>query len=715
MKTKSSAPAGPVAAETAAAPVARPAPASPARPTALILLVLIALVVFAVARSVIGTRLDSVTPDEPWHIVAGVEYQRTGDYRLNPEHPPLIKRWVGAWMPASFVVPQKTPIVEKEAEREFVEETFFAGNDFRAAHRRARVAMYGLSALLLLGLALVVWHALGPVWAVGTTAFLALEPTVSAHLPVVMTDAPVALTLGMAALAGGLAVTTWRWRWILVFGVAMGLALASKHSALPGLAGIGLFATAAAIAQVVRANAVASRATKLRALAIRAGKLAASALIAFGVLWAAYDFQFHAGPDGSDSFNRPLTEKLAELQSPLHRTVIGGLDRRQLLPRSYLWGLVDTIRAGVEGRAQNEHLLWGRRIVGEPPWYTWPSFILSKVPLALLGLTVAGGVAIRRLRLTAVQRGSLLALLAMAAFHLLALLTSKGTYAGVRHALPIVVAFAVISGATAAAAWAHRSRGWAGITLAGLLLVFGMTIGEPRLWEYHNLLAGGTARAGHLFANEGVDLGQRAYEIAAFNDSVIAPSGEALYSSYWLPEPHARALGIPLTERVETMTDTNVDGRYRGYFLYETYDEISRPEWDWHPEEVLAGLERVARFGYASIWYGEQVVPGERAEGVYGRVIRYIYVEGGDDWELVALRLEELLAVHPFVFAAAIELGNAYLRLGRPADARRAYALPLDHVERGIINDASRRLLEEQIAKLDAGEPVEVLRNPWLE
>jgi hypothetical protein len=59
---------------------------------------LLALVLCGVLRSAIATRLDSFDIDEAYHITAGVTYARLGDYRLNPEHPPLIKLWVGAFL-----------------------------------------------------------------------------------------------------------------------------------------------------------------------------------------------------------------------------------------------------------------------------------------------------------------------------------------------------------------------------------------------------------------------------------------------------------------------------------------------------------------------------------------------------------------------------------------------------------------------------------------
>jgi hypothetical protein len=42
-------------------------------------LVLLAILALGVLRSSAGSRLDSFTVDEPWHIVAGTSYARSGD------------------------------------------------------------------------------------------------------------------------------------------------------------------------------------------------------------------------------------------------------------------------------------------------------------------------------------------------------------------------------------------------------------------------------------------------------------------------------------------------------------------------------------------------------------------------------------------------------------------------------------------------------------
>ena len=96
---------------------------------------------------------------------------------------------------------------------------------------------------------------------------------------------------------------------------------------------------------------------------------------------------------------------------------------------------------------------------------------------------------------------------------------------------------------------------------------------------------------------------------------------------------------------------------------------------------------------------------------------RDIYRKDGKDWALVARKLEEVVAVLPNRIDAAVELGNAYLRLGDGAHAARAYRRPLEQKETPIDADFARRL-RAQVALVEAAaDPSKVapMRNPWLE
>jgi hypothetical protein len=678
------------------------------RTRALGVVLLVLLCLLAVARSALGTRLDSFTIDEPWHIVAGASYVRTGDFRLNPEQPPLVKLWVGAFMPSTFKLPPLPELKEKGNEREFTEIAMYEANDSLAAQQRARIAMWAGHALLLLAIGLLCWRAFGLPWAAGMLAFLAIDPTIGAHLPVVMMDLALGLTLMLAALSAGLLFATWQWRWALALGITIGLALGSKHSALAGLAGLGLLSVLMALLPV--AAGASGRGRRLLQV-VFAGALGVA------VLWAQYGFHFHAGSDGSDKFNMPMAEKISGLQVPALRSAIAFADDAQLLPRSYLWGLADTVRAGVEGRGQAEHLVWGRIYNGTPPWHTWPSAVVSKLPLALLALCLLGAFAVWRMKLSGTMRAALLSVLAMAGTHLAALMSSQGTYAGIRHALPLVFALALLAGGVFAYAWQARSRVM--MATAGVLLVAGlaMTAREPRLWEYFNELGGGTDHAWDQFGNEGVDLGQRFHELNAFYLSTMKPSGLPVYYDYPVIRRQAGRAGLPLQRRVESLRDDNVRGIYDGWFVKGTWARMPWPSADYDPAEALRGLRPVARFGQMEVWRGRQERPESRAHSMFSQVMEHIYKQDGSDWPLVEKRCAEIVALFPWHVGAAIELGNARLRLGDVAGARRAYQGLLDAKQRAV-EARTRAQVEAQIVRIDSGLPADriaSLRNPWLE
>ena len=77
------------------------------------------LVSLTIVRSAIATRTDGFTVDDAYHITAGVSYVKTGDFRLNPEHPPLVKLWVGAALAGDFHLPPFRSFNDKRDERIF--------------------------------------------------------------------------------------------------------------------------------------------------------------------------------------------------------------------------------------------------------------------------------------------------------------------------------------------------------------------------------------------------------------------------------------------------------------------------------------------------------------------------------------------------------------------------------------------------------------------
>lgn len=168
------------------------------------------LVTATIIRSAITTRLDGFTIDEAYHIAAGVSYVRHADFRINPEQPPLVKLWVGSLISATgFHESGIRAFADKADERDFTERDVYLNNDFNFVQQRARIAMLTLNGLLLGFLGFALRTTFCPGIALGTLLFLAIDPTVAAHFPVVMTDLPVSLLSATAVVLGIRAFREW--------------------------------------------------------------------------------------------------------------------------------------------------------------------------------------------------------------------------------------------------------------------------------------------------------------------------------------------------------------------------------------------------------------------------------------------------------------------------------------------------------------------------
>jgi hypothetical protein len=249
------------------------------------LALLLLLVAGTIARLVLATRLDDFTLDEPYHIAAGVSYVQYGDFRLNPEHPPLVKLWVVSLLSVTgFRVNALSQFHDKPDERRFTEENVFLQNDPDSVQRRSREAMWTLNGLLLMALALALRRSFGPVVALGAMLFLAIDPTVAAHLPVVMTDLPVALLCVTTVVLATRAFRSWTWPDLALCSAALGLALGTKHSA-------PIFYIFVALAGSVLAVFVAP-AQEGDTRLLRLAKVFCVLLGAVVILWGLYFFRF---------------------------------------------------------------------------------------------------------------------------------------------------------------------------------------------------------------------------------------------------------------------------------------------------------------------------------------------------------------------------------------------------------------------------------------
>jgi hypothetical protein len=174
---------------------------------------------------------DSVTADETAHVAAGYSYWLTGDYRLNPEHPPLAK--LLATIPLLVLKPPFPNLPQEWADGDEWE----LGKQFLATDPQGIVMACRIPVILFTaGFAL--WLTFWMRRHVSTTAaflvlaFLVLDPNIAAHGRLVTTDMQVTAFYIATSLYWFLWLRHGRTRDLWITGICLGLALASKFSSV---------------------------------------------------------------------------------------------------------------------------------------------------------------------------------------------------------------------------------------------------------------------------------------------------------------------------------------------------------------------------------------------------------------------------------------------------------------------------------------------------
>jgi hypothetical protein len=660
------------------------------------------LVALSILRSAAATRLDGFTIDEAYHIVAGVSYVKYNDFRINPEHPPLVKLWVGSFMAATgFRLDSLRQFNDKPGERNYANLAVFRQNDPDSVQRRARAAMYGLNSLLLLALTFALERVFNAGVSLGTLLFLAIDPTVAAHMPVVMTDLPVALLSATAVVLAARAFREWKWGDLAACSAFLGLALTAKHSAPVTVLGVALIGAGLAIVQ--------RPGFPNQPRWLKGAKLCAVLGGAMLILWASYLFRYSESPSGTGSFNRSLAEKIDDVASPRYHGVLATMAATHVVPRAYLWGFADTIRAGLEGR-ETLQLFFGRVYRSRGPRYFFPGMIAVKVPIGLIALVLLGlfFFITRRISPDWLLPGGVV--LAIALFFLLVLSTGA-TYAGIRHALPAVVLLAVFAGIGFERALSSKT--WQPKVFVALAFVAVAVSALPQMrpWEYFNEFVGGTTNAYRSFSDEGVNLGQRSKELADYYKRDLKPNGVRPVCLYWVWDEEKSARGIDCFGSDEKRDAALVELPERaGTILAGPSDFIRSSYWD---TAALQEAKPAKRLGNLFIFQGTFYLPGEAASDFYWRGINKVYGEKPDDAE-AERAFRRSVELDPTAYFVHIELGNIYLKRRSRDECVRSYTEALKYApEDPTIRAALQNQIELVARQTLAG--VNPLRDPHME
>jgi 4-amino-4-deoxy-L-arabinose transferase-like glycosyltransferase len=496
----------------------------PARRLQLVALLVGGLAVYA-ALAVSSMLTTSAVYDETAHLPAGYTYLTLRDFRMNPEHPPLVKEL--AALPLLFMdVRMRTalPAWALGQEWEFGHRFLYQWNDADRLLFWGRIPVVALGCAL--GAAVLLWtrRRFGP-WAGAIAFFLCvLSPDVLAHGQIVTTDLAVALFVFLSVIAFHSVTERVTASRVVLAGLATGAALASKFSALV-LVPI-LIALAVVVARSSRPLTVARYRAAPRAITGLVPRLAVLALVLFAIgaialvfVWATYAFHPRLAND-AESAASPSWSRLGRPGAAT--AVLRAAHAVGILPDAYVYGLA-TVLHDTEGRPA---FLFGR-ISEQGWWYYFPATFALKTPVALVALLALP--LFGRRDKDERRRGARVFLWVPVAIYLAATLT-RHMNIGHRHLLPIYPFLFVAAGVAAARAIeTGRERRWAVMALA-LWYAVSVVHVHPHYLGYFNEVAGGPSQGWRYLVDSNVDWGQ---DLKALKDWTDAQGVTRLKLSYF--------------------------------------------------------------------------------------------------------------------------------------------------------------------------------------
>lgn len=188
-------------------------------------------------QSYSASRLKSPAFDEPFLIPSGLSYVQTGTIRLYMQHPPLLQELVGVSLVLSGIRWPKTTEASQMLKGSG-EPEWHLGNSIIAENGSDKVLFWSRLPFILVsalgGLLLFLFgrELVGDVAALGALFLYALDPTILAHSFLATTDVGLAVFVLLFLWALWHYLRRPSWTRLLLTGVALGLALCTKFSAI---------------------------------------------------------------------------------------------------------------------------------------------------------------------------------------------------------------------------------------------------------------------------------------------------------------------------------------------------------------------------------------------------------------------------------------------------------------------------------------------------
>lgn len=468
-------------------------------------------------------RNDSAIVDEVAHIPAGYSYVAKQDFRLNPEHPPLMKDLAGLPLLAlNPRFPDDVAAWTKDANGQWEAGWHFLyhdGNNADSILFWSRLPILLIAVVFGAVLYVISRRLLGTAAALVVLALYSFDPNIIAHARFVTTDLGAAATMFMSITSFYFWLRRPSYKRLLLATALFALAQVTKFSAIllaPFFIGLIIWAL------LTKQNG--KRWQELwKTYALGYVLLGIGSLV---LVWLFYiPHVWNMSKEVQDVLIRgSLTNVIQKPIAGLLTAMNGNVITRALV--QYLLGLVMVFTRIAGG---NTTYLLGEVTNQSFRWY-FPITYLIKTPLpvlvAILGATVAGvwGLAQTGLRgvftrFSAYSRRHGLEVVGLAFIGFYSIISITGNLnLGIRHLLPILPFICFIVGSVSVRLVRRVQQTWFTIIAGGLLIAYMLStmLAYPSFVSYFNPLIGGGGNAHKYVSDSSVDWGQDFKRLQAY-------------------------------------------------------------------------------------------------------------------------------------------------------------------------------------------------------
>jgi tetratricopeptide (TPR) repeat protein len=449
----------------------------------------------------------SPTWDEPAHLFAGYSYLKWGDFRANPEHPPLAKLLAALPLLAFDIKDPRTadaywdliPTGDPQNLYAFyiAARMLFVENDAETLFFFGKLPIICIA--VFLGIFVYVWskQLFGFQAAVISLLFYGLDPNILAHSQIIHTDIAFAACFFIGTYFYWRSLNDLTWLNVLLAAALFGLAVITKYSypiMLVAWVGLGLVKIFSSQPQQCRLGNPRIFTSRWHKAAAIASVLSFALLIAYVFVWAAYDFRYAAVANGN--IELPLLKELSG--NGFFQHGVSFLARHHLFPEAWLYGQ----HFAFSHLARSTYLL-GTYSSGSLSYF--PVAFAVKTPLPTLIMLLAV------LAIGIVKRGEkssgFFLLIPVMVYFIFAVFSRINL--GLRHILPIYPFIFVLIGGMAKDFWVGAGRiKRAGLGLMGLWYVGSSAMIFPHYLAYFNELIGGPKNGHRVLLDSNLDWGQ---------------------------------------------------------------------------------------------------------------------------------------------------------------------------------------------------------------